>query len=228
MGTTQTTQQTGQYDPGSKALFGQLTSALGPMLTGYMQNPFGNPFFQTQQQMGTRQAQNLGATGTSNITRNMASGGFGSASSPFAAEMLANQGRANTGLQANLGFLNPVQNALALQQWAGGLGAGYRPLQTGQTQTQSTGGLGTWLPQVAGMALGAATGMPGAGGGGFFGGGGAGNMYPAMSVMQPWAGGGMGAFGEGGGSPNFGYTPGASPGGQGAFGGLPAPPPPGP
>src|SRR6266436_5470962 len=79
--------------------------------------------------------------------------GAGGASSPAALEMQQNQGRANTNLQANLGFLNPVHNALGLQQGAMQLAAGYRPLQTGGTQVQSTGGLGTWLPQVAGAAL---------------------------------------------------------------------------
>lgn len=144
-----------------------LQGPLAQMLTGYMQNPFGNPFFQTQQQMGTRQAQNLGQTATSGLLKNMTSSGmFGGASSPAGLEMLQNQARANTGLQANLGFLQPVQNALGMQQFAGGLANSYRPLQTGQQTTQSTSGLGTWLPQVAGMGLSALMGMPGLGGGG--------------------------------------------------------------
>src|SRR5205807_3073664 len=45
----------------------------------------------------------------------------------------------------------------------------WRPLQTGSTgtQTQTTSGLGTWLPQVAGMGLSLATmGMGGMGDGG--------------------------------------------------------------
>jgi len=81
--------------------------------------------------------------------------------------MMQNQGRANTGLQAQLGFLNPVQNALGMQQWATNAAESYKPLQTGGTSTESTGGLGTWLPQVLGAGLGAVTG--GLGGGGFMG-----------------------------------------------------------
>jgi len=157
MGTTKSTTQTAQYDPTSKGVYEGLQGGLGSMLGGYMNNPFGNPFFQTQQQMGTRQAQNLGGMQMGNIARNLTASGFGGggATSPFAMEMLQNQARANTGLQSQLGFLNPVQNALGMQQWAGGLAQGYRPLQIGQTQQERTGGLGSWLPQVAGMALGA-------------------------------------------------------------------------
>jgi hypothetical protein len=155
MGTTQKTTQTAQYDPTSKGVYEGLQGGLGSMLGGYMNNPFGNPFFQTQQQMGQRQAQNIGGANIGNLTRNLTASGFGGggATSPFAMEMLQNQARANTGLGAQLGFLNPVQNALGMQQWAGGLASGYRPLQTGQTDVKSTGGLGTWLPQVAGLAL---------------------------------------------------------------------------
>lgn len=199
------------------------------MLSGYMNNPFGNPFFQTQQQLGTRQAQNLGGTQMSNILRNLSASGLGGgSSSPFAMEMLQNQGRANTGLQAQLGFLNPVQNALGMQQFAGGLASQYRPLQTGQNTTQSTGGLGTWLPQVAGMGLSALTGLP-------FGGGGGGS--------SPWSLTSPGASGfdygsaynsptgfSGAGAPNIGssWVPGmgSSTPSVGGFGGLGTPPPP--
>lgn len=147
--------------------YNQMIPGFSQTAMGYMQNPFSNPFFQTQQQLGTRQAQQLGGTQMSSLLHNMLAGGMaGGASSPAGLEMLQNQARANTGLQANLGFLSPVQNALQQQQYYSGLASGFRPLQTGQTQTEKTGGLGSWLPQVAGMALGAAGGLFGGGAGG--------------------------------------------------------------
>lgn len=229
MGTTHKTSQQAQFDPASMALFGQLTNSLGPMLTGYMQNPFGNPFFQTQSQMGTRQAQQLGGTQMSNLTRNLTGSGLlGGASSPAGLEMLQNQARANTGLTSQLGFLNPVQNALGMQQWAGGLGANYRPLQTGQNQTESTSGLGTWLPQLANMGLGLATG--GLGGGLFGAAKAAGGGLPsgfdfggAFSAPTGFAGAPMG-FGLGGVPGGFGGA--SSPFSYGGAGNLTPPPAP--
>ena len=219
MGTKTTTDQTNKFDPQALQAYQGMQGPLAEMLQGYMQNPFGNPFFQTQQQMGTRQAQNLGGTATSNLLRNMQSSGmFGGASSPAGLEMLQNQNRANTGLQANLGFLNPVQNALGMQQFAGGVASQYRPLQTGSNQTQSTSGLGTWLPQVLGAGMGIAgmaMGMPGLGGSK---GGGGGSMW----------GPGSSAGWSGAGSPQMGNPPFQGFGSQawnlgGAQGGPPPP-----
>lgn len=184
-------------------LFGNLTGALGNSLPGFMSNPFGSPQFGLEQQMGTHQAQGLGGQGMSNLLRNMtASGMSGGASSPAGLEMQQNQGRANTGMQAQLGFMNPTMNALNRQQFAMGLGSQYRPQQTGQTSTQSTGGMGSWLPQLASMGMGLATGgmggMMGAGGGGGMGGftppgfnggwGGSAGFQGGMSGAAPGAG----------------------------------------
>jgi hypothetical protein len=203
MSTKQTTDQSTKFDPGSMAAFQQATPAWMQPAQGYAQSPFSNPFFQTQQQLGTRQAQNLGGMATGNVTRNLtASGLFGGGSqSPAGLEMLQNQGRANTGLQSQLGFLNPLQNALALQQNAMGLLQGYRPLQTGGTTVQSTGGLGTWLPQLAGGALGMATGGGFGALGKMFGGGGSNFNYGGanaspMGFSQPSGGGGLGPWGD--------------------------------
>lgn len=172
---------TNSYDPNSMNAFTSMTNALGPAVSGYINNPFGNPFFQQQQQMGTQQANFAGQTAMSNIARNTSMSGIGS-NSPAALEMMNNQMRANSNTRANLGFMNPVNNALLMQQNAMGTAANYKPLQTGQTNVQTTSGLGTWLPQVAGAAIGAATG--GMGGGGLmsmFGGGGS-----TGTMSTPW------------------------------------------
>lgn len=164
MGTTKTDTQTGKYDPGSMQLFQGLTGSLGPLMQGFMNNPYGNQQFQLEQQLGNTQARNMGQTATSGLLNNaIGSGMAGGASNPAMTEMLQNQARANTGLQANLGFLAPTQAAQQRQFGTMGLAAGYRPLQTGQQDVQSTQGLGTWLPQLlnAGMGIaGMAMGMP--------------------------------------------------------------------
>ena len=135
--------------------FSGLTSALGSALPGFMNNPFGTQQFKMGQQLGTSQANNMNQTATNGLVNNMIGSGMaGGASNPAATEMLQNQNRANTSNTANLGFIQPTQNALQMQQNAIGTAAGYKPLQTGGTNTQSTQGLGTWLPQLLGGGLG--------------------------------------------------------------------------
>lgn len=143
--------QTNQYDPTSMGAYNTLTQGLSSAVSGYMNNPFGNPFFQQQQQMGMGQANNMNQTGMANLTRNMSMSGM-QQNSPAALALMQNQMRAGTANTANLGFMNPTNNALGMQQNAMGLASSYRPLQTGGTQTSTQSGLGSWLPQVAGMA----------------------------------------------------------------------------
>src|SRR2546425_856448 len=100
MGTTQKTAQSGTFDPQSMESFHTLLSGLTPMLGGYMANPFGNPFFQQQQQMGTRQAANLGQTGMSNITRNLTASGLGGAP----AGAMAGLGGRGGGVSPEMGY----------------------------------------------------------------------------------------------------------------------------
>jgi hypothetical protein len=167
--------------------------------------------------LGTSQAHNMGQTAMSGLQQNQnASGMGGGATNPAALEMQQNQARANTGLQAGLGFLAPVQNAQQMQQYAGGLASQYRPLQTGQNQTQSTGGLGTWLPQVAGMALGGLTG------------GGLGSLFGGLSPMMN-TGSQFGASGMSGAMNNLiGQNLGSGFAGAAGSGGLLGAPPPTP
>ena len=163
--------QTAQFDPTGMSTYQGMQGGLGTAVNSYMNNPFSNPFFQTQQQMGMNQANMQGQTGMSNITRNIGMSGM-QQNSPAALEMMNNQARSNSGMRAQLGFLNPMQNAFTAQQGAMGIAAGYKPLQTGQTQQQS--GLGSWLPSLVGGGISALT-------GGLFGGGG--GSAPQMSSM---------------------------------------------
>src|SRR6266404_6380977 len=71
--------------PGQAA---QQAGGLGNVTANYINNPFSNPFFSTQQQLGTSQAGQLGGMQMSNLLRNQtASGMAGGASSPAALEM---------------------------------------------------------------------------------------------------------------------------------------------
>jgi hypothetical protein len=210
--------QQNQYDPTAMSTYQGMQSGLGSAIGGYMNNPFSNPFFQTQAQMGTSQANAMGQSGMNNLTRNLTASGI-QQNSPAALQMMQQQSMGNSANRANLGFLNPMQNAFTAQQNAMGLASQYRPLQTGGTQTQQKSGLGTWLPQVAGMGLSALTGglggMMGAGMGAASGAmsGTMGAMSAAMSPMQggqgsyygPSGGMGMGAPDVGG--YNFGQSP---------------------
>jgi hypothetical protein len=235
LSTQKTDTQQFQFDPGAMKQYQGLTSAFGNTAQGYMQSPFSNPFFQTQQQMGTRQAQNLGGTQMSDLLRNMTSSGMaGGASSPAGLEMQQNQSRANTGLQAQLGFLNPVQNALQQQNFYSQLASQFRPLQTGGKSTETTSGTGTWLPQLAGAALGGLTGMGGLGSlMGMFKGGGGGGGGDFFSGAQS----GPTSFSPQGPGSAFPSDPFVGMPGGGQFGGMPqmggyggpgmAPPPPG-
>lgn len=165
----QTTSQA-NFDPTAMNTYQGMQGGLGNTINSYMNSPFSNPFFQTQQQMGTQQANMAGQSNMSNITNNLTASGINQ-NSPAALEMMNNQMRQNSSMRANLGFLSPMQSAQGMQQNAMGLASSYRPLQTGQTQTQSQTGLGSWLPQVVGAGLSLATGgmsggLKGLGGGG--------------------------------------------------------------
>jgi hypothetical protein len=215
--------------------YNTLMSQFGPLLSGFMNNPFGTQQFKMGQQLGNSQAQNLNQTATSGLINNMTGSGMaGGASNPAAAEMLQNQARQGTNTTANLGFIQPTQNALQMQQNAIGTAANFKPLQTGGTNTQSTQGLGTWLPQLAGAALGGLSsaftggltgGVPGMPGGytpgdtsvnsgalGNAGAGTPGGMPPGMAGLgmpapQPSFGGSNSGGWFGGGGQNNGGTP---------------------
>jgi hypothetical protein len=145
-----------KFDPSAMGAYQGMMPAFGQNVAGWMQNPYASPAFQLSQQMGQRQAQNIGGAQMGNLLRNLQTSGLfgGGSASPAGLEMMQNQARANTGLGANLGFINPMQEALQRQMGAMNIASQFRPLQTGGKTTESTGGLGTWLPQLAGAAMG--------------------------------------------------------------------------
>jgi hypothetical protein len=198
MSTKKTTTTTNQYDPGSMGAFKAFTGAAQPVLLDYMKDPQKASYFLLQAGMLDRYARSQGASGVQNILGN-ARTGFSGDLPAYLQASLARSGRQTGALRAN-SFLQALLQAEENRRWATGTGLSYQPLQTGQKSVQKNSGLGTWLPQVASLALGAAlapftggasllgaAGAMGAGGGGgapsssFFPGG----VNPANSYFTP-------------------------------------------
>lgn len=151
------------YDPASmQAYHAGLRTAM-PAMQKMVANPFNNPFFNLSLGQGMANANRMGAGAMQSLGTSMRQRGIND-NSPMAAALQAYQGRVNSGMQSNafLGAANQAQSNYwnALQ----GL-ASMRPLQTGgnsqgsSNTTQTVSGTGSWLPQVAGAALGAVGGM---------------------------------------------------------------------
>lgn len=175
-----------QFNPASMKLYQQYLAGIGPQVLNFASQPYTNPQYLLEQSMGQNMANTLGQRGVANVMNNMSSMGFGNMPG-FQQSLLANAGRQTMGLQSQA-WQNAFRNAGARQQFAMGLGASFQPLMTGTNsnfanqQTTQTSGLGTWLPQVAGAALGAFTGGLGGGLGSMMGGGGGGSYNPFGSA----------------------------------------------
>ena len=172
--TTSSNQSTNTYDPGSMGLFQQFGQSGGNALMDMLKDPLQQTGFNQRLQMGNQQAFNLAARNNSNIM-NRASMFGGNQMPGFLQNQMTQSGNWLAGQQSQ-NFNQNLLYADQMRQMAMGQALGYRPLQTGGRSTgqqqQTTGGLGTWLPQVAGMGLSALTGGLGGGLMGMMGGGG--------------------------------------------------------
>lgn len=191
--TTTSNQDTNlKFDPGSLSLYQDLTKTGGGILKGFMNNPFGNPFYRMGAGQTDKEAQALGQQNINVVNQlQRVSGLGGNAGTGWLQAQMARTGRANQALRSQ-GQISNIMAALQRQIGATGMGMSYSPLMTGQSasgkQTTETSGLGTWLPQVLGAGLGMATSMATAGaggGGGGFGGGGAGPSYASSTSILP-------------------------------------------
>jgi len=179
---------TGQFDPTSMGVYQGLQSQFGNAISSEINNPYGNMAFNTQLGMMRQQQGASGASQNQATLQRMQAMGVNPQSAFFQSQMGKNQRQqmASTGQ----GYNNLLLQAQQLRQSAIGQAGSYRPLQTGSTQVQQQSGVGSWLPQVLGGALGIAGGAMTGGMSSMFGGGG---------------GGGMGAFSMGGGqNPSYG------------------------
>lgn len=159
MSTKQTTTSTNAYNPQSMGQYNALQSGYGGLLQQYMNNPMSavSSIYNQSGQMAQQNAALLGQSAMSNLVNNQAAAGFGGTNMPaYMASQIAAQNRATSGMQANAFLQNNLarnQAALGVQQFGASQAGMYRPLQTGGTQTQMQSGLGSWLPQVAGLGL---------------------------------------------------------------------------
>src|SRR6266576_620145 len=173
MSTQNKTQSTNQYDSGSMGTFGGLNKSFGSAVQGEIDNPYGNPFFNLQQARGNQAVNAQNSSGQQAMMQRAQALGINPNSPQFAA-MMNQSSRWNMGLQSDMQS-NLMLQAANMRQGAIGMAGQYKPLQTGHTDVQTQSGLGTWLPQLAGAAIGGLTGMAGMGAFGGKGGGGGGS-----------------------------------------------------
>lgn len=209
------------YDPSSLATYQNLTGGGGKVLSDYINNPFGNAFYGLGQGQSQKGAAAAGNNSQQAMQSQIKTGGLnGRAGAGFNAAQSARIGRSNLGImsQANQGN---VMQALQRQLTATGMGMSFNPLLKGETgssnTTQTTSGLGTWLPQLLGAAAGAAGGFATGGASKLFGGNPVGSTASAFS-MPSSSFGSMGNImaGAGGSMPNLAQNPWMF-GGQGGF-----------
>lgn len=208
MGTQNTTQSTNQYNQGSMGVFNQMQGGIGSNLQDFMNNPMQSSFFNTQLQMAQKANAQRGSANNQMLLQNSRTGGYNGNLPAFMQSQLAQQNRSTSANNAN-SFNNLLLGANQLRFGATQSAMNYKPLQTGNTNVQSQTGLGTWLPQLAGAAMSAATmgmggGMTGGGGqgGGFYSGA---NSGP-QGMSNPFSGVSGGNMGVGP-APDFGSNP---------------------
>lgn len=158
--TTNSTSATGfQFDPTSMAAYTKNLGINMPFLQGNVTDPYSSNAFQQESTINRDQAQRQGQRGVSNATQNGAAMGY--STSGGTANGLIQRAGQNTNAMAGQGFRSAITNANTRQMQSSQMLSAFQPLMTGSNSNSSSvsqqSGLGTWLPQVAGMALGAAT-----------------------------------------------------------------------
>lgn len=145
----------GTFNQQGMATYDALQPGYRSNMQQFMNDPMKSSFFNTQLQMATRQNQaGFGANNAAMMQNLAASGATGNVPAYMQSNLLRNQ-RALSG--ANAGSFNNLLLGANQLRFGATQGAGaFRPLQTGQTETKTQSGLGSWLPQLAGAALGAA------------------------------------------------------------------------
>lgn len=166
MGTTNKTtgsnQSNLQFNPLSQGVYNQLVQGGGNVLQGFINNPFGNSLYQMGAGQAQQGAKQLGNQNMQALQQNQLVQGLGGqAGQGWLGAQQAQTGRANQAMSSQANVSN-VLAALQRQMAATGMGMSFSPQLTGQSgnfsQTQSTSGLGTWLPQLLGAGMSAAMG----------------------------------------------------------------------
>lgn len=148
-----TTQTTNAYNQAAYGAYNAFQPQLMSSWLQMSQNPLGNSFFQHQLAQQQSAANQINQRSVSNSLQNLrAGGGILSNAGGLTAAMLTRNNIAGSNLQANA-FNSALNSSLQNRNSALSSMAAYQPLQTGQTSTQTQGGLGSWLGPIAGAAL---------------------------------------------------------------------------
>lgn len=164
MPTTNKTTNSAQFDPNSMNQYqGAINSGMG-VLQQDVANPQKQIGFNQRIAQGNSQLFNSFQRNNSSLAQR--AGAFGGTTPGFMQNQLAQNQRSLSSGQANL-FNQNLMYADQVKQSAASQMMNFKPLQTGSTSTQSTGGVGTWLGPLlsAGTAI-ATGGMSTLGGGG--------------------------------------------------------------
>jgi len=146
------TVSTNQYNSTAEGAYNAQVGAGSSALLGEINNPYSNSAFQQQQQMQNLTNANQYGQAQQSLGQRLQQGGI-SSNSPMAQQQMTQLSMQNQASQSQ-GYNNLLLQGANTRQSAINSAMSFQPQQTGQTQSQS--GLGTWLPQVAGAALGAA------------------------------------------------------------------------
>lgn len=179
MPTTNKTTNTAQFDPNSmNAYQSGISSGMG-----VLQQDVANPMKQIgfNQRIAQGNSQLFNSFQRNNASLAQRAGGFGGTTPGFMQNQLAQNQRSLSSGQANL-FNQNLLYADQLKQNAASQMMNFKPLQTGSTSTQSTGGVGTWLGPLISAGTAIATGGMSTGGGG---GGGNGSGFYAGANSGP-------------------------------------------
>lgn len=178
------------YNPNSMASYNMLNPTGASAIQSEINNPYSNMFFNNQLGMMNSQLGAQNSANMSGIQQNAQAMGMAGNNPMLNYQMrqAANQNSANRAQ----GFNNLLMNASNLRQSAIGGAMNYQPLQTGSnfnsTNQQYKSGLGTYLPQIASMAM-----APFTGGSSLLGMGGSlvgamGASSPSVAASQAWGG----------------------------------------
>jgi hypothetical protein len=163
--TTGSSNNTLNFNPIAQGIYNSLVGGGSSVLQGYMNNPLSNPTYRLGAAQAVKGAQQAGANNMGVLNQNQKVNGLtGNAGAGWLTSQRNQTGRANQSLVSNANIQN-VQGAMNRQIGAAGTALSFNPQLTGSSgtsnQTTSTGGLGTWLPQLLSSGLGAGLGIAG-------------------------------------------------------------------
>lgn len=160
MSTKKKTQTSSAFDNSGLNAYNNLQKNVTSGLQENMNDPYSAMAFNSQLAQGNQSVFNSTQANNQNTVQSLTQRGI-SANSPLFAQQVKQSTQA--GRNAQNGVFNNLLLTAGQVATGGAAGAsGYSPLQTGNTTTQSSGGLGTWLPQVAALVAKGAGGAAGA------------------------------------------------------------------